>query len=281
MAKITIGENIIRVLPNSWKQLKKNNILKLVSLTLTCETAIQTRLEFFLYLTKLSRVVPVIDSRYIELETMKEERFSVSHAQLIDMMAPLNFIFKEENGVVIITSKLQKQIIPFFHVHGIKYFGPDEGLTNISFAEWVETEKHYINYARKKSTKDLDLLIASMYRPPAKDKDTSSKDIRMALNEKVIKTRAVILSHLDPVKKYAILLFYEGCRYFIMQLFENVYSSKSGSEKPSKFGMADVIEALTNDDPTRWDAVEDTDLFKILLSLENRIKRADKLNEKK
>ncbi len=279
MAKLTIDNRIIRVLPNSWEQIKKKDLLKLVELSLTNDTSIEVKMNFFLYLTKLHRISPFEDSRFIKLETHKKEQFSVTHSQLIDMIMPLNFLFKEEGKTVMINSRLRKQLIPFFYLHQIQYCGPDDGLTNISFAEWIECEKHYINYAKSKNMAELNSLIAAIYRPMADLKSRSEDDIRIPFHEKSIFPRAIILNHLDAPTKYAILLFYEGSRYFIIQSFPHVYSDTVEKEE-NKFGMANVIEALTNDDPTKFDLVEQTGLFKILLSLENRMKRADKLKSK-
>lgn len=277
MAKITIDNRIIRVLPDRWPDINKKDLLKLVELTLRNETAIEVRLNYFFYLTKLNRVMP-FDGNFVNLETRQGEKFAVTHSQLVDMMVPLNFLFREDGKQVVINSRLRKQLIPFFYLHKIRYIGPDDGLTNISFGEFIEAEKHYINYANSKNTKHLDLLIATIYRPEAQEKKNPD-DVRIKFHLKSIATRAIILNLMDPVIKFAILLFYEGSRLFVMETFKNVFSGES-SGKPDKFGMAGVIEALTNNDPTKFDQVEQTKLFNALISLEKQMERADEMKRK-
>jgi len=277
MAKITIDDRIIRILPDNWTQLKKKDVMKLVSLTLTCETAIEVRMNFFFHLTTLNRVMPFEDS-FIHLETKAGESFSITREQLIDMITPLNFLFKEEGKTIVIASKLRKQLFPFFYLHKIRYIGPDDGLTNISFGEFIEAEKHYINYAKSKNTKHLDLLVSTIYRPEDKERKNPD-DLRIPFHHKSVPVRSTIIHLMDPVLKFSILLFYEGCRLFVMDTFKNVFSGDS-SGKPDKFGMAGVIEALTNNDPTKFDKVEETKLFNALISLEKQMERADEMKRK-
>jgi len=274
MAKITIGKTLVTVIPSKWEHIKKNDLLKLVELALVRETGIEVKMEFFLYLAKMTReFMPNSDNVIL---SKGNTDYYISRESFLDMVNTLDWIFKEVGNKVVINSRLRKQLIPFFYLSNIRYLGPGDGLTNISFSEFIESEKHYVNYLKNQDIKHLNRLIATLYRPM--DKTLSQpKKIKFELDS--VPLRSIIIHHLDAATKFSILVFYEGCRQFIMETFEQVYSGTSNGT-PDKFGMASVIEALTNNDPTKFEAVEETKLFNVLLSLEKQMDRADEMKRK-
>ncbi|MBN2747357.1 MAG: hypothetical protein JXR34_11585 [Bacteroidales bacterium] len=277
MKRITIG-NITRYIPINWNQLKKNELLELSRLGLQSPGEMQIKAEFFLYLTKL-RILTGGDPNIVILADKVQKTYSVTHAQFTDMVNTLDFLFLSTEKVFTFKSNLTKNLIPFFNIIKLKYLGPAEALTNISFGEFIEAEKHYVNYLNKRKDADLNQLVATLYRPEVNEPKDQG-DGRIPFNSETTESRAMIIKLLEYEIKFAILLFYEGCRLHLEKLFPKVFSGKANSSKKSKYGMADVVEGLCNDDPTKFIQIEASRLYIILHHLERRIIRADELNAK-
>ncbi|MDA3906512.1 MAG: hypothetical protein PF484_10600 [Bacteroidales bacterium] len=278
MKKITIG-NIGRYIPTNWNQLKKHELLELSRLGLESPGEMEIKSQFFLYLTKL-RILISDKFDIIILADKEHKTYPVSSDQFIDMVNTLDFLFLSTDDVFTFKSSLTKNLVPFFNIIKLKYLGPKDALTNISFGEFIESEKHYINYLKKYKEADLNQLVATLYRPENK-KIKDLGDHRIAFHSESNESRSMIIQLLEPEIKFAILLFYEGCRLHLEKLFPGVFSgSPKTTSKKSKYGMADVVEGLCNDDPTKFVQIEASRLYIILHHLEKRIERADELKSK-
>ncbi|MEM8564947.1 MAG: hypothetical protein AAGF85_00705 [Bacteroidota bacterium] len=119
------------------------------------------------------------------------------------------------------------------------YYGPADELSGFTGLEWILADDAYIRY-RDGEENALDELIAVLYRPL--DPETSSHDKRETFNSNALEHRAKFLAQVDPLKKLAILRFYESCRQEWEQIYHRVFSGVESNAE--NYGWAEVFLAI-------------------------------------
>jgi hypothetical protein len=184
--------------------------------------------------------------------------------------------------------KLFRQLIPEIEVAGHTFYGPDDALTNILFKEYIRAETYFAEFLSKKDKASADRLIATMYRPQAKYYNPAdvnfSGDRREPINDFLIENRAKVISKLDDVTRQAILMWYEGCKFFLTQKYPYVFEegeTTSKKETASAFeSFMRLVATLSNNDATRSEAWLETNLHMVLMSMDNMRKQQIEMEEK-
>ena len=138
-------------------------------------------------------------------------------------------------------------------------------------------------YIKTKEPEDLDLLVATLYRMRDRSMDESSidfkGDIREPFNDHLVAARAKKLKNLDTIIKTGILLFYQGCRKFIMKQFPGVFKKGSGESGSPVPGMLALVDALSGDDVTKTEEVRHSQLYDVLVRLQKGAEQFEKQKE--
>lgn len=282
-------------MPNKWHELNKSQLLYIASLSLQTLSVAEFKVLASLRLLGLT-VEP-----HEEASVKEGIAFYVRHKKktyLIDsydihyISQLAGFIFKEveikKEIHYQVFSKLFTQLIPEIHVSGHTFLGPESGLTNVLFKEYIRAETFFSEFLSKNDKSKADSLIATLYRPKDENYNPEaldcSGDPREPLNDYLIDKRAKIISKLDDDIRQAILLWYEGCKFFLTQKYPYVFEegeTTSKKETASAFeGFMRLVATLSNNDATRSEAWLETNLHMVLLSMDNMRKQQIELEEK-
>ncbi|MGJ1295528.1 hypothetical protein ACR777_15080 [Sphingobacterium spiritivorum] len=126
------------------------------------------------------------------------------------------------------TNTLTKNVIGTIRIFGKKFYGPGNKLANLTIAEYRRTEIYYQLYQKTKSPQFLLLLVSTLYRPHGNN--INGDDLRCAIDEGDIHSRADFFKWaLSHNLRCSILLFYEGCRSYIIENHPEVYKPISNN----------------------------------------------------
>lgn len=220
--------------------------------------------------------------------------------------------------------QLTAQKIPFIRIktkkigcHSVLLHGPTSHLGNVTFWEYIQAEKYYLNHlesVKKDSTtfppsggqggKDpkatehrplntayLDRLVATLYRQPKDSFDPhADTDIRIPLSDQGMKWRLQIVSRLDLDTKLAVLMWFEGCRSHIQRSFPRIFPKPDESVKKSTIPQGftarerngqhwiEMISELAGG-MDRYDAIGNTPVWTAFTDITHRILKSEKARQ--
>ena len=136
----------------------------------------------------------------------------------------LDFLFekKEVDGKEKLTINLNfiKNHIPTIHA-GRKLFGPSDALQNITFIEFIDAHKYFVDYIQTQDQAHLNSMIAVLYRRKRhfhfilKRLPNYNGQIRIKYNENTVDRRSYRIAKLPFYKRYAIFLIFSACNDFL------------------------------------------------------------------
>jgi hypothetical protein len=248
-----------------------------------------------------------VEEKIIDNETCflfsngKKQQYLISTIDISFLINKFDFLFKitkntEGNQMYSLCSKLSKQLIPEVKAGGKTFYGPADGLSNILFHEYIHTETFYANYVKKQNVsssseayRELDKLIAVLYREQVKNYDPHALDYngdrREPFNDWLIDSRSLLISKLSLTTKNAILLYYTGCVNLIQLRFPEVFTPDSKPPAPDSklnntfINMMKLVTALTDNDVTKNEEVRKTNLYEIMISLQQMRIQSDMVKE--
>lgn len=184
------------------------------------------------------------------------------------------FYRRTENDEYHIDPKLSNNIIPPFRIRFKKYIGPADGLSNITFKEFIHTENFYTKYLETGDEKYLHGIVAVLFRP-IRIFDAFREflgDKRAKFNDYRIDSYIKRIEKLNLVYITAIKYFYIGCRRLLMHLFPYVFTATGSGDNsnPDTFRMyMELVDNLAGNNPTQKEAIRDQPLYEVLDSLNN------------
>lgn len=196
----------------------------------------------------------------------------LSDEQITDLLGYkiVDFVMNGENN-------LQKNHLPHFYALGKKYHGPADKLANVVLIEFALADTYYNRYWTTGDAKDLDMLIACLYRPAKDNLNTSSVnyngDKRQKFNQHLVNGIAGKISGLSLKKKLLIMLFFAGCRNTMEEMYPYLFKAKEENSKETGGGWNDLIVSLSNGDVTAMEKVAETDLHTVFISMDTLAKR--------
>lgn len=195
-----------------------------------------------------------------------------------------------------ISQKLKK-----VRVRTVLLYGPDSGLANCTFFEFIQAERYFINYMEVHANKSkipnpkseiewLDRLIATLYRPRDTTKPKTADDIRIPLTDVGTRYRLAIVRRMDTDTKLAILMWFDGCRQQIIQSFPTIFpkpevaqesSPLAKLQQQSKKGGSwiDMISELAGS-PADYERIGNTNIFTALTDISFRIRKAKEAEQR-
>ena len=128
-----------------------------------------------------------------------------------------------------------------------RYYGPREAFRNVRFDEFIHADTCYLRYLQTSEARWLDQLVAVLYRPQRAGYRPRAAayqgDRRTDFNEHLLPARAARLAHLPPADKYAVLLYYRGCRQLLEQRYDYVFSGDT-NQRAARHGWLEVLHEL-------------------------------------
>lgn len=291
MNKIAINENEI-LTASEWNELSCDEFKFYAKLILKKANVVHAKLLMISYLmgakawTNFKKLFDEETHRLKSLlmkDTITIERYNELseelNCQLYFLQNSVNFLWDD--------IKLTKWKVP---VIGKEYYGPSDEMRNSSFHEFAKADGHFIKYMKSNDVKELDLLIACLFRKAKAEINTDAigwnGDMREKFNEHTVSARADKLSHIHGYLKHAILTNYIGVRSFIVGRHPHVFVKNEGSKKePDPYGLLKIIPALGR--ILQNEVIASSELYTVLYDMEmseiDRIKaeaEAEKLRKK-
>lgn len=247
MNTVTIGRRTVQV-PSEWNELTREQLIYVAGLFARKMTQAQFRVHL---LWKIARV---------KMNTL----MIVDPDNYTALTGLFDWVLKD----VTLTRNLVKKIGPFF--------GPADAMTDCTFGEFTRVHMKMEDYARSNDERDLDELVAILYREEKwmwwlRKRFTDSADCRVRFIEKYLPARAGRMAKMDPATKYAVFLMVNGVVASLPEKFPNVYRSKGGSGGANK-GWATLIMALADGhtDDESLDKVFYSNMYNVFMGLENK-----------
>ncbi len=209
--------------------------------------------------------------RWIEYDSARSERTAKAEGKadsivVHDLCQITDFFFElvdDEKKLYAVSPTLTNNPWPtitgeikhFDRTKKIKYFGPKDELSNISFYEMAQSFTEYEKYVKTKDEKHLHKVLAILYRPAKQYNKSNAEtsyegDIRLPLlgHEATVDRRAEQISELPDLSKQLIQFWFVSCRLKIVNSFPNMFRVPDENDKPSnlnKYGWAGVIWNLS------------------------------------
>jgi len=163
-------------------------------------------------------------------------------------------------------------------------YGPADHLRDVIAIEYANADSAFLAYCATGDLDQLDDLVGALYRPRKwywrlerlfTDKNTSR---RMRYTGIQYGRKSYSSLSLNLPVKYAVFLFFQGCRNDLLAKYPYVFTSDGGSDGNST-GWAGVFRALTNENIIDIDRVMELPVHTVLFDLNEKI-RLIKQNEK-
>ena len=159
------------------------------------------------------------------------------------------------------------------------YYAPEDELGNITGFEWAFADKCYLDYHNTNDEKYLNLLVATLYRPKAEDAEKTG-ELRVKFNHRLIETYEKDLKLLKYAEKQLILLWFMGCRNYIVKQNKMIFSEKNTANAGEK-GWIHVIMELSGNKFGNVTETGETDLFLLFLELRALKEKSDQVSNKR
>lgn len=214
-------QGLVRKTPEKWDELTNNQTLKIV--------------EMVNRITNPQKLMDAISLYFIGNLPKDFPGFQRHQLNAINEM----HLWVLQKGIII------KNFIPSVKVGNIILHGPNDGLANSVFIEFLRANEYLAKYHKTKDENWLNKFIAVIYRPKNSDAknmhNTFNGDCRIPYNAHLTEYYAYRIKKLPHFKKQAIKLFFTGCTTWMQKLYPEAFSS---DEKENQFGTIGIIDAV-------------------------------------
>jgi len=280
--------NIEILFPAAWDNFNKKQLLFFVELYLQDISTIEIKTRLLLFLLNIKFKSKQSISKYgEELFHVKQKdagELLISDREFSFLSTGLDFLFRKQKGTEYVCSELTQNLIPEFKINSIWFYGPEQKLYNLVWDEYMQADSYFTAFNNSKDEKDLDKLIASLYRIEKKDYDPEDEnfdgDKREKFNSYLIEKRAALLSKLDRKIKYAIYLYYCGCKNYLKKTFDLVFNSSGSESSGSDRGYLTLNDSLSKEYADSPEKVRSYLLYDVMERLQNSRKAQIDLEKK-
>jgi len=130
------------------------------------------------------------------------------------------------------------------------YYAPKGEFDNLTLAEFHFTELFY-KMIIEGNDDALNSLIAVLYRKPKRNYDFGKDvdgDARIEFNANLIEYNSKRIARLFSGEvKTAMMMWYDGCRQHLTELYNEAFSSPGAQETVDEYGMYNLIRNLSGD----------------------------------
>ncbi|WP_028521965.1 hypothetical protein [Runella limosa] len=193
------------------------------------------------------------------LNILEEEEQDQVTEQGVALLQTCNWVFEGQAP--------SKWLIRYLSSLPIRFEGPDDKLSNLTFEQFWYSELYY-------TQSNLAKMMAVLYcKRPIYGKKKEFDSDKIDQNSK----------HFRQFEKFselkdAIFFNYEGCRQWLATCFPHVF--KSGESKSEKQGnWLDVAIGMAGDDPLKFNALKKENIYIVLKMLDNSLAQIEKLKE--
>ena len=213
--------------PQSWDDLTSSQVLFICKLFAKAkqESNFLTRVALFVYGLRPLSAYHLKGFNYFLFRSGRR-RMILSAEQVASLAKKFSWLTGQ--------SDLTRNMFPVLRVGLKKYYGPEEKLFNLNFAEYQSAENFFLAFNTLKEVRHLDLLVATLYRLQIKHykkicKSPSFKgDRREEFNDYLVEARAKKINRISIAHKYAVYQYFMGCISYLKKTYPLVFQESSG-----------------------------------------------------
>lgn len=275
-------DNDSYTLPEKWSELSDDEILFLAKLHLKNKEFVKFKTIYCLYLLglrlKFSTPVMLKGELLYYVKHSRTRVYLLSAEQIHALNSAIDWLFTSENvdnvRKVLVNSKLVRNPVKNICVRFKKYRGPDDGLGNITYSEFMHAETFLHRFDTNNDSKWLAMFLATLWRPV-------KNGTVEPFNQDKLERRAKMLSKVKPHIILAIRWYYSGCKAFLAKEFPLTFSPSVSTAKPSDpfKGYLDLANTLSSSDATKVESLLNTNIYFALRALEDMISKAEKTQQ--
>jgi len=272
-------KNINLEIATTWDDLTRKQLLFVSRLFLLNLTQNKFRLIVFLKLTGVKTLPKqVVKDQVYYLFRKGRSKFMLTPEELGWFLKSVDFITSD--------SQLVKNYFPWFRLGLKRYFGPSKKCYNVTFLEFINTEKCLYAFNKTRKTKHLNELCAILYRPGKKEyhpmRPDYNGDRRETFNDYIYQKRAKLFWLIGKRKKYAVYIFYSGCRNALIAAHPKLFSAGSVSSEPVNpvKSLQGIMHDLNMGDITKNKKIQNIQVWEAFGQLEEMIKKLPKAKTK-
>jgi len=244
------------LLPGKWDELTTGQLLFLVKLVDKNISVEEIKLKMLLFCMK-GRVRRNNIDRSFRIKASKKY-FDLSAEELYAICEIFDYLFAYKDEQPHINPLLIRNPLPVLRVGWVKLYGPADGLTDLSYQQFMELQIAHAEAGD--SEKEISKFLSMIYK---RKNGSTSKWFRFVPNN----------------KKVAILWFYLGCLNFLQDKFPLPFSGSSGSGDVAD-GQMRIIDALAKNDVTKKELVRKSDLYEAFYTMQIAAEENEKLMNK-
>jgi len=190
---------------------------------------------------------------------------------LVEVARPWEFIIKSNE----LTNNLVKR---FFYWKGLRYYyGPLDDFKTMDCEEYVYCDTQFTKYRKTPTEENLNLFTAILMRKARKDKHTGI-DKREVFNPQRVEERLKMAASMPYEYKYALMLWYEGCRNKCVKNYWRFFEG-NGSSGGEATTMMNVMMAMSKDIFGTFDQVKRVPIKVMMARTEQLLKETAKTEE--
>lgn len=275
--------------PGAWNEMSRKQLISVSGLLLQQLSPFDFKLRLILKWLKLENRIFQYDnaSWYIYgiyrinalfalwgIKTGKVRSFDYSDIYLLS--ETMNFLLREDQlagdpSPVTRNNQLTRQLIPSIRAGKTRLYGPLDKMKNITSGEYAKAEHRYLAFIQSGDEKYLNEMIAVLYRPRRRfawllrffqlwdgEKRVPFHDYHLA--------RANDIAQVELNIRFAVFLFFEGCRNHAVENHPNVFSEGTNEENG---GWAGIFQAIS-EKPTDIEELTRLNFWTLLFFLEQK-----------
>ena len=295
--EVSEEEKIIQV-PSTLEEMTMDQFIHFVELLLQF-----IRQEITIEQFKIRLLLKLADIRYSATYYMlSSSRKETIDAQVYHLSQLMDSFFveetREEKPIWVLNTRFIKNFIPKICS---KYFGPDDAMSNCTFAEYRSAYTFYKAYLSTNLEDDLNHMIAVLYRPKKRFYSIlkhlgyfdGQKRIRFTChsNPLFLEKRAKQIAKLPFAIRYGIFLFFSGCNENLskgsIEVDQQVidlsilYKKSDTSSSTSDIGLIGLLFSLA--ETKVFGSLDETDnqnIYDIMLRLYQVVRQYESLKAK-
>lgn len=258
MRKLTIANKTIDV-PSEWNELLDEQLKMLASLLAEKQTLPEVRLKLLLFCigARVRRANEQVSD--VWALSLGSKTVFLSATELEEMGRMLDFLFDAEGRLDVRLTRT-----PFFRFETprMMLMGPEDGLTNISYGQFVQTQS-LLPLVMTDFDSHINDFLCVLW-----------KDLRFEPTED---GDPEWLLCVPDSEKQVMLWYYIGSMRFIAEKFPRLFSGGDSSTDENPFEAHQrIIDELAGGDVTKKEQVRRSPLFDALYTLEMAIERREK-----
>lgn len=266
MRKITI-KDIDYLVPGTWNEMTAEQLRFLADLLETGCTAQEARIKLLLHcLSARIRRHKEADGDGYSVSLPKDTVW-ITTGQMAALSGIYDFLFREGDKGVELDILLTRNPFPVYADMDISLHGPDDGLTNISYGQFIMLQCWH-QQMKEDFTRALDRFLSVIWKRGAFS--TQEED------------NPVWLQDVPLAVKTVMFWYYLGSTRFIQEKFPRVFSSGGDNGPVDIFDTQQrIVDEMASGDVTKKEQVKRSLLYDALYTLEMAIERDERARRNK